>query len=80
MPFSKEKIANLISLMQKTYPGWTDFSDIGYIKDEVEYKRNAIEKAHQLLNDFERRSLLDEGNLDEIILRFKRIGQAINLL
>lgn len=35
MPINKQKIADLISLMQKTYPGWANFSNSSYIKDET---------------------------------------------
>ena len=62
MPISKQKIADLISLMQKTYPGWTNFSDSSYIKDEIEYKRDAIAKAHELLSEAELSKLLKRVN------------------
>ncbi|HON36490.1 MAG TPA: hypothetical protein PLY52_09320 [Methanothrix sp.] len=80
MPINKQKIADLISLMQKTYPGWTNFSDSNYIKDETEYKRDAIAKANELLSKAELSKLLDEGKFDEIISRLKGIGHATNLL
>ena len=80
MALSKQKIADLIALMQKTYPGWINFSDSSYIKDEIEYKRDAIAKTHELLNEAELSRLLDEGKSDEIISRLKSIGHATNLL
>lgn len=80
MPLSNQRIADLISLMQKTYPGWTNFSDSSYIKDEVGYKRDAIAKIHKLLSETELSLLLDEGKFDEIISRLKSIGHTTNLL
>ena len=80
MPLSKQKVADLISLMQKTYPGWINFSDPSYIKDEIEYKRDAIAKTQELLSEAELSRLLDEGRSDEIISRLKSIGHATNLL
>lgn len=80
MSLSKQNIENLIALMQKTYPGWANFSDPSYIKDEVEYKRNAIAEAYEILSESELKRLLDEGNFDEILARFKKIGRSTNLL
>lgn len=80
MPIAKEKIEDLVSLMQKTYPGWTSFSDSSYLEDETDYKRVAIAKARELLSEAELSRLLDENKFDEIISRLKNIANATNLL
>ncbi len=80
MPIAKQKIEDLVSLMQKTYPGWTNFSDSSYLEDETDYKREAIAKAKELLSEAELSRLLDENKFDEIISRLKSIANATNLL
>lgn len=79
MKFNPEKVRDLIRFMQKQYAGWKDFSDPSYIDDEVRYKREAIEKAKELLSEVELRRLIDEANYPEIISRFKKVGST-NLL
>ena len=79
MLLSREKKEIIVARLKSEYPGWSNFSDLNYIDDEIKYKQKAIVEAHRLLGKQELLQLIEEGNYDEIISRLKKIG-ATNLL
>ncbi len=79
MLLDREKKKTVVALLKSTYPGWSNFSDVNFIKDEIKYKRNAIAEAHRLLGKHDLSQLIEERNYDEIISRLKKVGST-NLL
>lgn len=80
MHLTRQKIEELVSLIRKTYPEWANFSNPSFMEDEVNYKREAINKAQTLLNKDEFNQMLNERNYREIRERCFTIGKATNLL
>lgn len=75
-----EAVEQILSAVKAAYPGWQNLDDPTFIKDEVTYKRNAVEKASQLLGKEEYSRLLREGAHEEIRTRLKAFANATNLL
>lgn len=80
MQISQQKVEELVSLVQRKYPNWNSFSDPRFIKDEVEYKQQAIAKARAALNADELQDLLQQGQFDDFLRRFDKVGKSTNLL
>jgi MoxR-like ATPase len=73
-------IEQMLEVVNNKFPDWSGFDDPRFIKEETGYKRQASEKAKELLGKDVFKSLLDEKNYDEIIKRIEKVGQSTNLL
>lgn len=81
MALDPSKIQEMISIVQKAIPGWTGFSHPRFEEEEVNYKKAAMAKANELLNQTElQRLIFSEENYDEMIDRLEKIGRSTNLL
>jgi len=80
MPFDEECLHNLVSLVEKQFPGWKSFRNPDYEKAEVTYKQRSVELARELLSREELTRLLDDGGFDDIIGNFDQVGKSNNLL
>jgi hypothetical protein len=76
----KQLIPNLLSLIRKSYPNWSGFSDLSFVKDELKYKKAASSKAQNVLSEQELGKLIKGKNFREIIERFISVAQSTNLL
>lgn len=75
-----EVVEWIISSVKATYPDWKGLDDSGFVKEELAYKRSAVEKARQFLGREEYSRLLQEGAHEEIRTRLKALANATNLL
>lgn len=75
-----EAVEQILSAVKAAYPGWQNLDDPTFIKDELTYKRTAVEKARHLLGREEYSRLLQEGAYEEIRTRLKALANATNLL
>lgn len=80
MAIDQNKINELLSLCKKKFPDWDDFSHPGFTKEEVDYKRDSIKKAKELISKEALYQLIKENNFDEFISRLKKIAKDNNLL
>ncbi len=80
MNLGKKKATELVQLLKKWYPDWKGFSDEEFIKDEINYKKPAIEQAKEQLSKKELQGLIDAKQFDEIIDLLDSVGKANNLL
>jgi hypothetical protein len=74
------KIRHMLDLINRQYPGWKGFADERFIKDEISYKKKAVEKAKSLLSESELKKLIDEARYDDFINRLEKVGKSTNLL
>ena len=80
MALDPEKLKLMLGLIRQRYPNWTGFSDRDFRKDEIDYKRAAIAKARESIGEAELRRLAEQGEYDEIINRFDKLGKGTKLL
>ena len=43
------QIEELIELVRRRYPGWSDFAHPPFVADELDYKHKAVSMAEELL-------------------------------
>lgn len=75
-----EAVEQILSTVKAAYPGWQNLDDPTFIKDELTYKRTAVEKARHLLGREEYSRLLQGNAHEEIRTRLKALANATNLL
>jgi 5-methylcytosine-specific restriction protein B len=80
MPMDGNKVSKILELIDSHYQGWTGVSDARFVKDEIEYKRAAAEKARELLGERELRRLIGESDYDGFVERLETMGRETNLL
>lgn len=80
MNIRKEKIEEIVHLLKKEYPDWSNFNHPKFVKDEIDYKQSAASMATELLDEKKLLELHKAGNFDEIIARIKKVGNSTNLL
>ncbi|KAA3663539.1 MAG: AAA family ATPase [Chloroflexi bacterium] len=80
LQLDESKVPEFVRLVRNMYEGWDSFSYTPFQKDEVVYKRNAVQKAHALLSEAALSELLDAGNYEEIIRRVREVARASNLM
>ncbi len=74
------KVQELISLVQRRYPNWQDFSHSDFVREEIDYKRATIAKAQEWLSQDVLDDLLANGRFELIIERLDKLGRYNNLL
>ncbi len=79
-PHLLRRRCHIRSVLNAAYRGWIGPSDPRFVKDEIDYKRAAIEKAAARLSNSALADLIGRGRFTEIIERLEEIGQATNLL
>ena len=62
---SEEKTQELVGLVKQSFQDWAGFSDPRFVDEEITYKRQAVERAHEVLGREALQGLLDEGQYDE---------------
>lgn len=80
MTIEPRKIQELLTLVNRRFPGWTGFKDPRFVEEEIGYKQKTIAKARVLLGPDELKGLLNAGDYDEFVARLKKIGGDTNLL
>jgi len=80
MPLTEEQKARILELLRRSYPDWSGFSDPRFEKEEIAYKRAAIEKTRGLLSAEELRSLMERRDFDEFLKRLRQVAGYTNLL
>lgn len=80
MPFTKEQMETLLSLVRETFPGWAGVDDPRFHKDETGYKRQASEVARAELSAAELERLIALEQYDEVMARLDRLVKMTNLL
>lgn len=55
---TSSQIDQIKKLVEQKFPDWTGFSDPRFIREEVDYKKGAIQKARELLNESTLRDLI----------------------
>jgi len=81
MSIDASKIQEIIAIVNKVIPGWTGFSDPRFEEEEVNYKKEAMVKARDLINKDELdRLIFADKNFEEVISRFEKVGRSTNLL
>ncbi len=61
------KYERMLELVQLRYPSWSGFSDPAFVKDEVEYKHDTIDKAKEFINEAELNRLVRERDFQTCI-------------
>ena len=64
--------------VKNEYPSWQGFDDPRFIKDEIEYKKEIIEDAKNLLDKTLLSQLLDNGNYEEFYINVEKIAKHKN--
>ena len=80
MQISQTKINGLLYLLKKKFPDFNNFSNSGFLKEEVDYKKETVQKAKNQLDKNKLLKLIEEKNFNEIIHRIEEIGKDNNLL
>ena len=80
MTLDHGKIDEMIALVRRRFPNWSNFSDPDFAKDEVDYKQATVAKAAELIGEAEFRRVLDAEAFDDIVERLDMLGKDNNLL
>jgi 5-methylcytosine-specific restriction protein B len=80
MAVEQAVVERIIELVRVVYPGWEDFDDPRLHKDELDYKRQTVELAAELLGAERLSELLEAGDTGEFIESLERVGRDNNLL
>jgi hypothetical protein len=76
-----ESLSKLLQHLEARYPHWAGFADPRFVKDELDYKRAVIARAQIVLGASALRGLLNtDSGAEDMLARFKQLGQATNLL
>ena len=71
---------HFLALINVAYPNWQGFDDPRLEKQELAYKREAIETAQARLSREALQHLIDSGDFDGLIGRVEEVGKSTNLL
>lgn len=77
---SEQKLQDLIHLVRRRYPQWQDFEHPPFVADELDYKRDAVAQAQELINQAEMDRLIADEAFETLIERLDKLGKATNLL
>jgi len=80
MSLDSTKVEALLQRLRKHYPNWSSFLDPAFLKDEIDYKRETVAQAKEMLAKSTLSSLIAKGDFDEFVQRVEKIGKANNLL
>ena len=80
MSIPSDLVAKILQRVKLRYPDWDGFNTPSFVKDELEYKWKAAEKARQALSQEEFQRLLQVDAVEEILQRLERVGRETNLL
>lgn len=80
LKLDESKIPDILRLVGNQYTGWNSFDNPQFRKDEVDFKRQAAQKAQTLLSQSALAELLDTADYAEIIRRTQLVAQATNLM
>lgn len=70
----------VVDLIQEKYPDWSGFGDPAFNREEIAYKREAVETARDLLAEKTLGDLLGSGQFSEVIERVRKVARSTNLL
>ncbi len=73
-------LPDLLRLVKRRYPNWSDFSHPQFVEDEIEYKRQPSQLAKELLSREALEGALVAGDTDDFIGRLKTVAGKTNLL
>lgn len=74
------QIDQIQAILNAAYPGWTGPSDPRFVADEINYKREANQKAAARLSRSALADLIERGRFTEVVQRLEELGKATNLL
>lgn len=76
-----EHISEIRSILNAAYPGWGGLTDPRFVKDEIDYKREAVERARSQLSHSALTALIEQSKFVEVVERLEELGtKATNLL
>ena len=73
-------VRHLLEQVRRSFPQWDGFSHQPFIDDEVTYKQRAAAQAREQLGYDAFAALLERQDVDEILLRLRRVASSLNLL
>lgn len=77
---NSDHVEHIQSILKVVYPEWAGLTDPRFVSDEIEYKREAIEKASGRLSQSALKHLVESGQHTEVIERLEEVGHSTNLM